>query len=348
MKILIMGLGGIGQRHLRNLRTLRGDDVEIIAYDPRPNPPVLTDQLKIEEGASLENKYNLATFMDLDQALAQKPQAVFVCNPTSLHIPAAIRAARQGCALFIEKPLSHNLEFVDELLGLVESHSLTAAVGYQMRFHPCLQRLHSLVQEQKIGRILSVRAVVGEYLPGWHTYEDYRQGYAARQDLGGGVILSQIHELDYLYWLFGLPRRVFGLGGHLSSLEVDVEDTAEILMECTIQGHPVPISLHQDYIQNPANRSCEIVGDAGKILVDLRALSITVFDGRGNLVESSSYEGFQRNQLFLDEIQYFLDGLDGKETPLVSIREAAQSLRMALAAKESLLTGKVVELKRQA
>jgi predicted dehydrogenase len=96
MKVLIMGLGGIGQRHLRNLRMLRGNDVEIIGYDPRPNPPVLTDQLKIEVGASLENKYNLAIFMDLDQALAQKPHAVFVCNPTSLHIPAAIQAARQG------------------------------------------------------------------------------------------------------------------------------------------------------------------------------------------------------------------------------------------------------------
>ena len=101
-----------------------------------------------------------------------------------------------------------------------------------MRFHPCLQRLHELVQEKKVGRILSVRAEIGEYLPGWHTYEDYRQMYASRQDLGGGVILSQIHELDYLYWLFGLPRSVYALGGHLSRLEIDVEDTADILMEC--------------------------------------------------------------------------------------------------------------------
>ncbi len=346
MKILIMGLGGIGQRHLRNLRRLQGDDLEIIAYDPRPNPPVLTDQLKIEEGLSLEKKFGLAIFPDAEQALAQKPQAVFVCNPTSLHIPASIRAAQQGCALFIEKPLSHNLENVDELISLVESRGLTAAVGYQMRFHPCLQRLHALVQEKKVGRILSVRAVVGEYLPGWHTYEDYRQSYASRTDLGGGVILTQIHELDYLYWLFGLPRRIFALGGHLSSLEVDVEDTADILMECMLDGHPIPVSLHQDYIQNPPSRSCEIVGDAGKILVDLRALTVDVFDGRGNRIETTSYEGFQRNQLFLDELKYFLDGMQGKPTPLVNLRDGAQSLRMALAAKESLVTEKVVEIER--
>ena len=347
MKILIMGLGGIGQRHLRNLRLLQGNDLEIITYDPRPNPPVLTDQLKVEEGASLEKKYGLAIFSDIEQALAQKPQAAFVCNPTSLHVPAAIRAAREGCALFIEKPLSHNLEHVEELISLVESRGLTAAVGYQMRFHPCLQRLQALVQEKKVGRILSVRAVVGEYLPGWHTYEDYRQSYASRQDLGGGVILSQIHELDYLYWLFGMPRRIFGLGGHLSSLEVDVEDTADILMECMMDGHPLPISLHQDYIQNPSSRSCEVIGDAGKILVDFRALSVDVFDGGGNHVEASSFEGFQRNQLFLDELKCFLESMQGKQTPLVNLREGAQSLRMALAAKESLTTGKVIAFERQ-
>jgi predicted dehydrogenase len=346
MKILIMGLGGIGQRHLRNLRRLQGDDLEIIAYDPRPNPPVLTDQLKIEQGVSLENKYSLTIFADSEQALAQKPQAVFVCSPTSLHVPAAIRAAQQGCALFIEKPLSHNLEHVDELISLVESRGLTAVVGYQMRFHPCLQRLFALVQEKKVGRILSVRSVVGEYLPGWHTYEDYRQSYASRKDLGGGVILSQIHELDYLYWLFGMPLRIFALGGHLSSLQVDVEDTADILMECKLEGHPIPISLHQDYLQNPPSRSCEIVGDAGKILVDIRALSVDVFDGQGNHTESTSYEGFQRNQLFLDELKYFLDGLQGKATPLVNLRDGAQSLRMALVAKESLASVKVVEIER--
>ena len=346
MKILIMGLGGIGQRHLRNLRKVGGNDLEILAYDPRPNLPVLTDQLKVEEGASLEKKYDLRIFPDIEQALVQKPQAAFVCNPTSLHVPAAVRAARAGCALFIEKPLSHNLEQVDELIDLVETHSLVAAIGYQMRFHPCLQRMHELVQEKKVGRILSVRADVGEYLPGWHTYEDYRQGYAARQDLGGGVILSQIHEFDYLYWLLGMPRRVFALGGHLSNLEVDVEDTADILMECVMNGHPIPISLHQDYIQNPSKRSCEIIGDAGKILVDIRALTVQVFDGQGNSVEASSYQDFQRNQMFLDELNGFLDGMQGKPASLVSLRDGAQSLRMALAAKESLVTGKVVELER--
>jgi predicted dehydrogenase len=350
MKILIAGLGGIGQRHLRNLRTLLGAEAEIKAVDIRRNIPVLTDQLKVEPGKSLEEKYNLHIYPHLEPALAWKPDIVFVCTPTSQHIPTALRAVQAGCHLFIEKPLSHNLGQVDELICEVDSRGLMAAVGYQLRFHPCLQRLHALVQEQKVGRILSVRAEIGEYLPGWHSYEDYRQMYASRQDLGGGVILSQIHELDYLYWMFGLPRSVYALGGHLSRLEIDVEDTAEILMSFIVEGTPIPISLHEDYLQRPPRRSCDIIGDRGKIIVNLAGLSVEVFDGDGSLVESASYASFQRNQMFLDELNHFLksthaSGEGGKlSSPLVSVSEAAFSLHMALAAKESISTGKVIEL----
>lgn len=347
MKVLVAGLGGIGQRHIRNLRASLGADVEIIGFDLRSDVPVLTDQLQVEAGSSLEQKYNLHIFQDLELALARNPQVVFVCTPTSLHLPVALRAAAAGCDLFIEKPLSHNFEQVDELIRLVESAGLKTAVGYQMRFHPCLQRLHALAQERKVGRILSVRAEVGEYLPGWHTYEDYRQLYASRQELGGGVILTQIHEFDYLYWLFGLPRSVYALGGHLSSLDLDVEDTAEILMDYALDGRSVPVSLHQDYLQRPPRRICEVIGDNGKILVDLAGLGVEVFDGEGKQVESTSYAGFQRNQMFLDELSHFLSS--GQESPasLVGVREAAFSLRMALAAKESLVKGKVIEFARE-
>jgi len=364
MKILMVGLGAIGQRHLRNMRNLKGADLEILAYRFRNQSKVLTDDLKIEDASNLEDKYNVRSYSDLDQALAQKPKAVFICNPSSLHIPIALRAAQAGCNLFIEKPLSHTLDRVEELIDLVESQNIMAVVGYQMRFNPCLQRLHSILQEQMVGRVLSVRVEVGEYLPGWHTYEDYRDTYASKRDLGGGALLSQIHEMDYLYWLFGFPMRVFALGGHLSSLEIDVEDIVETLMECEIDSCLIPISLHQDYLQRPPRRICEVIGDKGKVLVNLAGLSVEVFDSNGKQVEATNYSGFQRNQMFLDELEYFFAGLDDSlgssisssvtyetrqrtHSPLVSVSEGAWSLRMALAARESLVTGKVVNLTRK-
>jgi predicted dehydrogenase len=141
------------------------------------------------------------------------------------------------------------MEEVNELIQLIESKDIKAAVGYRMRFHPCLTLLYSLIQKQMIGRILAVRAEIGEYLAGWHVYEDYRQLYASKKELGGGVILTQIHELDYIYWLFGLPKRIFAVGGHLSSLEVNVEDTVDILMEYAKNGASIPISVYLDHIQ---------------------------------------------------------------------------------------------------
>lgn len=344
MKILMVGLGGIGQRHVRNLRLLMGSDVDIIAYRYRNNLEVLTNQLSVEQGSNLVEKYAIKVYNSLDQALSEKPSVVFVCNPSSLHIPVALKAALAGCNLFIEKPLSHSMEQVEELIGAIENQNVIGVVGYQMRFHPCLLRLHALLREQSIGNIMAVRVEVGEYLPGWHTYEDYRQMYASKAELGGGVILTQIHELDYIYWLFGLPTRVFAMGGHFSNLDLDVEDTADVLIECIVDHRPIPISVHLDYIQRPPKRTCEIIGDAGKIVVDLRELTLKVFNASGNLSESDSYQGFDRNQLFINELKCFMESLQGAQTPLVTVQEAAQSLRIALAAKESMRTGNIVNL----
>ena len=346
MKALIAGLGSVGQRHARNLRTLIGSEVELIAYRVRKRSDILTDRLEIEAGSNLEEKYNIKVYSDLGEALAQGPDVAIVSNPSRLHIPVALAAAKSGCHLFIEKPLSHNLENVQELIDLVETKGLVSFVGYQMRFHPFLKHVRSLLQQGAIGPLLAARVEVGEYLPGWHTYEDYREMYASRKELGGGVILSQIHEMDYIYWLFGLPQRLFALGGHLSSLEIDVEDIASVLMEYRFGGRSFPVHLHQDYIQRPPSRTCQIIGDEGKIIVDLGALTLVVFDGKGNITARNSLEGFERNELFLDELKHFLSCMENKRETLVPVREGAQSLRMALAAKQSLATGKPVVLAR--
>lgn len=344
MKILVAGLGSVGQRHVRNLRTMLGSEVEIIAYRVRKQSPVLDERLAVESGRSIEEMYDLHTCDQLDRALALEPRAVFVCNPSAHHMTVALAAARAGCHLFVEKPLSDRYEGVDDLIHVIEQQGLVGLVGYQMRFHPALRLMRALLEQRQIGRVLTVRAEIGEYLPAAHPYEDYRSTYAASADLGGGVILSQSHELDYVYWLFGRPRRVFALGGHRSSLEIDVEDTASILMECLVDGAPVPVHVSQDFVQRSPRQTCQIVGDEGKILIDFRAPLVEVFDGRGELVGRHTFGDFDRNQPFVHELTHFLACLRGEEKPQVTVRDGAQSLRMALAARQSIATGEVVEL----
>jgi predicted dehydrogenase len=346
MRVLVVGLGAIGQRHVRNLRALLGDRVELLAMRTRGLTHVLTDTLTLKASEGLCEEYGIRAFGSLDDALSQKPDVAFVCNPTSLHIGTAVAIARAGCHLFVEKPLAHEYAGVEELIEIVERQGLAATVGYQLRFHPCLTTAHRVLGAETIGEVLAVRAEVGEYLPNWHTYEDYRGTYGARRDLGGGTLLSQIHEMDYLYWFFGLPERVFTLGGHLSSLDIDVEDVTSTLMQCSRDGRRFPVHLQQDYVRRPPRRTCDIIGDEGRIEIDLLALTVKVYDAAGQAAQWHEFRDFARNQLFVEETRRFLACVQTGEPPAVTLRDAAQSLRMALAAKESLETGVVVSLSK--
>ncbi|MBA2271754.1 MAG: Gfo/Idh/MocA family oxidoreductase [Chthoniobacterales bacterium] len=342
-RFLFAGLGGVGQRHLRNLRTLLGEEAELLAYRTRRDAPVLTDEMGVESGGDLESKYRLRVFTDLSEALAERPEAVIISNPTSLHLPVARAAAEAGCHLFIEKPVAHEMDGVPELIEIIERKQLVSFVGYQWRFHPCLAAVRKVLEEGVIGRVVAVRARFGEYLPGWHPYEDYRQSYAARRELGGGVLLTQIHDFDYLGWLFDWPRRVFCVGGKLSNLEIDVEDTASTLMECELDGRTVPIHLLQDYLTRPGERGCEIVGETGKIHANLAEGILRVWTDGGRLAAEERFDMIERNQIFLEELRHFLGCLQGAETSRVTAREGARSLQVALAARESLSTGRVVD-----
>jgi predicted dehydrogenase len=344
MRVLMIGLGGIGQRHTRNLRTLYGDTVELSAYRVRRQTHVVTPKMEADSNRSVETEYSISAFSSLEAALAHKPDIAFICNPSSLHIPVALACVRSGCDLFIEKPLSDSLEGTAELLRAAEEHKAIVMVGYQLRFHPCLRKLTEVVRSGMLGNLLEVRATVGEYLPNWHPYEDYRQMYASRADLGGGVILSQIHEFDYLYSLFDVPKRVYALGGKWSDLEIDVEDTASILMECSIAGRPLPVHLHQDYLQSPPSRLCEVIGDRGRAIMDFHALTVTIFTRGNPTPDVHRYEGFERNQLFLDQIKHCMECVRSRTRPIVDLHDGLQSLRMAVAAKRSIATRQPVDI----
>jgi predicted dehydrogenase len=336
LKILIVGLGSIGQRHARNLRTLLGEEVELLAVRTRRNSPVIGLDMRAEAGDP-EVVYGIRSFDDLDDALAERPTVVLVANPSAMHMPVALAAARAGCHLFVEKPLSHSEEGVDELIRIVEGRGLVCLVGHQLRFHPGFRLLAALIHRHAVGTVLAAHFEFGEHLSDWHPWEDYRAGAAARADHGGGVVLTQIHDLDLAYALFGLPQRVFAVGGKRSRLEVDVEDTADMLLDCG----GVAVHVHQDLLQRPPTRGYQVIGDEGKIVWDYYGgfLDVEKYDGS---VERTSFAEVERNRLFLDELAHFLACVEGREEPLVGVQAGADTLRIALAAKRSLETGEPV------
>lgn len=342
MKVLFAGLGSIGQRHVRNLRQLLGEQVDILAYRTVNQSPVLNPDMTVRPHAAVETTYHIRSFASLDEALAEQPDAAFIANPNNLHLPVALAAAKAGCHLFIEKPLSNSLEGVKELIDIVERRRLVAFVAYQFRFHPGLRWIKTLLEEHRLGRLVAAHVVNGEYLPDWHPYEDYRLSHAARQELGGGSLRIQTHELDYALWLFGMPRKVYAVGGHLSHLEIDVEDSVSVLMSCEDRSGLFPVHVHLDYLQRPPQRLCEVIGDAGRVRYDFYANQVELYDLQARTRQVIEFKGFERNHMFLDELRHFLACLRGEAQPLVDLREAVRSLRISLCADESLKKGSAV------
>ena len=343
MKFLVTGLGSIGQRHVRNIRTLLGDIAEITAYRSQGRSLIISDTMTAEAG-SPEQEYGIRLVDDLETALAEHPDVVLVTNPTSLHVSTALMAAENGCNLFIEKPLSDSLEETAQLAEVVDEKNLVAQVGLQLRFHPALREIRRVLAEGTIGRVVSASLQFGEYLPNAHPYEDYRAGYAARKELGGGAVLSLIHEIDYACWLFGKPSRVFAMGGSLSGLGMDVEDTSSILMECNVAGTAVPVRIHLDFVMRPPTRGLQIVGDQGTLSWNYYENGVRVFTAQSGSWKTIEIEVFGRNQLFLDEMRHFLRCLKGDAEPIVSIKDAIDTLDVALKIKQSMATGSVVEV----
>lgn len=336
MRILIAGLGAIGQRHARNLRALRGDGVELLAYRRRGLKHVITETLARDDAQDVESAFGVRAFDDLDAALAARPDAVFVCTPTSQHLAIAQRAAAAGCHLFIEKPLSHTMDGVEALVATVARRDLVAAVGCQWRFHPCLVTLRAFLAAGTLGPVRSADVVYAEYLPDWHAYEDYRESYAARAELGGGVVLTQIHDYDMAWWLFGPPNTVQATGGHRSDLEIDVEDTVDALLEM----RTCPVRVRQTFASRTPGRTITVHGERGTATVDLLAARLTVTPAA--LAPEEFHADYQRNQLFLDEAAHFLACVEGTEEPTTPLSDGVAVLEVALGVKESLRSGRPV------
>ncbi len=328
MKFLIAGLGSIGRRHFRNLISLGEKDIILL----RSHHATLPD----DELAG----YPVET--DLSEALKKyKPDAVIIANPTALHLDVAIPSANAGCSILIEKPISNSLDRVDQLKSALGTSDGRLLVGFQFRFHPTLQKAEQLLKENAIGKPLSFHVHCGEYLPNWHPWEDFKQGYAARPDLGGGVILTFTHQLDYLRMLLGEVDSLWAFAG-ATNLGLEVEDAAEIGLK---MKNGALGSVHLDYNQQPPSHRWEIVGSNGTMKWDNASGNLDVFSAeKKDWITYPPPAGFERNVMFIEEMKHFISVVQKKEQPICTLDDGKKALRLALAAHESNEKGTLVKL----
>ncbi len=250
MKFVIAGLGSIGRRHLRNLVSL--GEMDIILY--RTHNSTMPE----EDLAGFE------VLSDYQQALAARPDAVIVSNPTALHLDIAIPAADQGVHIMLEKPVSHSMDRISELQQAAHQKGVKTLVGFQYRFHPTLGKLREILLSGEIGDPVSCRAHWGEYLPNWHPWEDYRKSYAARPDLGGGVVLTLCHPFDYLRWILGEVDTIWAFTSVSDELPIGTESIAEVGMKF---ANGATGTVHLDYLQQPGSHTLNILGTKGQTML---------------------------------------------------------------------------------
>lgn len=324
----MVGLGSIGVRHLNNLHVLGVRELGVVRTRNFPPPTEIVPK-------------DIPVFQDIDLALSRKFDLVVVANPTSLHLETLIKALRAGSHVYVEKPVAHEKRRLSELTRYVALDGPRVLVGCQFRMHPGLRKIEEWIRQGKLGKIHSVQVDLGEYLPGWHPWEDYRQSYAARADQGGGVVLTLIHELDYLHWLFGKPRSVFAIGGHRTSLDITAEDTALITFE-TEQN--ICVQLRMDYWRKPPVRHMNIVAENAIVDWDYPTRLTTLRQNGQVLDEMVLVPSWDRNELFLSMMKEFIEGIPRGSIPRVTLRDGIEVLKTALAVKKSLQTHRKVAL----
>ena len=317
VRILIIGLGSIGQRHCKNLAALGYKNLYAVSSGKGTMDP---SQLPL-----------IAKTTDLYDAFDQwQPEIVFICSPTSKHLYEATYVIEHGCHVFIEKPIGIQLNQAYELRKQLRKDKIVA-VGFQFRQHPVLKAIKKLVEDGIIGELAQVKIHWGEYLPDWHPWEDYRKSYSALKSLGGGVTYTLSHPMDYMRWIFGEMKRV---SANIVTKGLDIE--GDTIHNSIWEGqNGLSVNLHLDYLEKPAKHEMDIIGTKGKIhWKNEDGVALVYVDGALNQTITPPNQ-FERNDLFLDEVKDFMKAIENQTSPNCTFDDGVKNLEMIEASREA-------------
>lgn len=300
---------------MRNLLTLDYNDVSVV-----------------KRSGILPGEFSfLPCYPSVQDALAlHQFDAAIICTPTAVHLQSVFPLLHAHVPnIYVEKPVSHTLNQLDELVELAHTFGSRIVVGYDLHFDPGMQKMKELLAQNAIGKIVSVNAQVGQYLPDWRPTQDYREGISAKKETGGGVMLDLIHEFDYLYWLIGPAESLCCQYSNSGALDIETEDVCEVLIRFR---NSVIGTIHLDYLQQKLIRNCMITGQQGTVFWDLSTSQVRWINSEKE-EQVFEYKHFERNDRFVETMRVFLSGdQDDRHT---SLEAGIESLRWVMAAKFS-------------
>jgi hypothetical protein len=322
----IIGLGSIGRRHLRLVKELR-PELNIIAVRSGMGK-------KVEEEKLLN-----AVVYSLDEAIDYGIEASIIATPAVYHVKQAIEMMERGVHVLIEKPLSHSLHNMTELLKVNKKTKTVALVGYCLRYNSGALKFFNIINSKKIGQILHVQVDCGSYLPDWRKGTDYRESVSAKAELGGGVLLELSHELDYILWFFGEMKSVFAKIQNSGTLDINVEDSTDMIFESELG---FSVSVHLDFNSRNTRRKCIARCTNGDLILDAFANRVIWLPANGP-EELETYKN-DRDYIYKEQLIHFFDCIENKKLPSVSIHDGLAVLHMIDSIKKSHKIGEKVAL----
>ncbi len=285
MKIIFFGLGSIGQKHANIL--LKNYNHALYAF--RSGTSNLPNSLAINELHSWEEVEKL------------KPDISFITNPTNLHIETAIRCAKIGSKLFIEKPIGKDLEGLDTLIQIVKEKNLVTYIAYNLRFNPVINKLKEYIDKHKI---LHTRVVCTSFLPMWRPNQNHLKGYSANSKMGGGVILDLSHEIDYTSYLLGPVKKIQGNYSKRGDITVDAEDYADILIDTYIS----PANIHINFLSHIRQRYIQLDFEKLTVIGDL--INTEIKEYTKEELKNSYRLDYEKGQEYVEQLKYFFDNIE--------------------------------------
>jgi predicted dehydrogenase len=327
LKVAVIGYGSIGKRHVSNLLGMPNIEIIICTKQKLKNPSIK----------------KIIIVKSISDCLKEKPDIGIISNESSYHVKVAIKLANAGIDLFIEKPLSISLIGTKKLLTIVREKEIITQIGCQLRFHKCIKEIKQLISSKKLGKIISVRSECGSFLPDWHPNEDYSKSYAARKELGGGVVLTNIHEIDYLYWFFGEVTEVFSIVKNSGTLKISADDFAVGILKFK---NNIIAEIHLDYLQKPENRNCKIIGTKGTLVWESKTNLVKLFDNKKEKwIKVFKWNNYDRNLMFREELDHFINCVNKRKKSINPIEiDGMDTTKIALAMMKSSKVRKIIKV----
>ncbi|MBP9748725.1 Gfo/Idh/MocA family oxidoreductase [Patescibacteria group bacterium] len=331
VKILVVGGGSIGKRHLGNLAGIGVKHLSIV--EPRED----------RRGEIAERFGDIAVYASEEEAYAaEKFDGVVVANPTAFHIASGEKAIAHGAHVLMEKAISDREAGVAEFLKRADDAGKLVFVGYTYRFSDTLQRIDQLVRDGALGKVFSSEITFSEWLPGWHPWENSKTWYMGRKELGGGELFDENHTIDFARWIFGEIESVSAFVGRVGDVTLDTDDLSKLI--CVHESGTVT-SIHLDALGRKPRKEMWVTGEKGTIYWDSYMTTNRVELYRPEEKRTEIYpSSMVRNDMFVDQVWHFLELMEKGGTPIVDGWDALKTLKVCTAAIQSSEEGKRVLL----